>query len=380
MTTSSSDAPKSRWWSRLLKRDTPSLIPETAQGEVAPALLMEEITSDPAEAFEASLPDDGQDTTSVELPLDSQAAPPVLSLWQRLKLRLSRSASVLGDGLAKLLGRHGFDAQAEEALVDLLLQSDMGPLVADELVERLKSRQLPKDVSVEQLKEALAEEIEALLRPVEVPLPFEGVEKPHVVLMIGVNGAGKTTTIGKLACLAKRHGARVCLAAGDTFRAAAVEQLRVWAERVGADFVAKPTGSDPASVAFDALDQAHRDGVDVLFFDTAGRLQNRQELMDELSKIIRVVKKRQPDAPHAVLLVLDATTGQNALAQADIFSRVAGVTGLVVTKLDGSARGGVLVPIARTYGLPVHFIGVGESLDDLMPFEAKAYARALVGL
>ncbi len=230
------------------------------------------------------------------------------------------------------------------------------------------------------MKRLLAEEVERTLAPVARPLPIDTAKKPFVILVVGVNGSGKTTTIGKLAAKFAAEGARVMLAAGDTFRAAAIEQLRIWAGRAKAEIVAREQGGDAAGLAFDALTRARAEGVDVLMMDTAGRLQNRAELMKELEKIIRVMKKVDPEAPHATLLVLDATVGQNALSQVEIFGRTAGVTGLVMTKLDGTARGGILVAIADKFKLPVHFIGVGEQMDDLEPFEARDFARAIAGL
>ena len=226
----------------------------------------------------------------------------------------------------------------------------------------------------------LAEEVRKVLIPVAKPLVIDPARKPHVILVVGVNGTGKTTTIGKLSAKLRAEGRSVMLAAGDTFRAAAVEQLKIWAQRTGSAIVARAIGADASGLAFDALKDAQAAGTDVLLIDTAGRLQNRTELMAELEKIIRVIKKQDPTAPHSVLLTLDATTGQNALQQVEIFGRVAGVTGLVMTKLDGTARGGILVAIAAKYGLPIHFIGVGEGVDDLEPFSADEFARAIAGI
>jgi fused signal recognition particle receptor len=234
-------------------------------------------------------------------------------------------------------------------------------------------------VSDSDVRAVLASEVEKVLGPVALPLTVDTDKKPFIILMIGVNGSGKTTTIGKLAQKFAAEGKSVMLAAGDTFRAAAIEQLQVWGQRTGAPVVAKPAGSDASGLAFDAVTQAKAEGRDILIIDTAGRLQNRDELMNELEKVIRVIKKVEPSAPHATLLTLDATTGQNALKQVEIFGKRAGVTGLVMTKLDGTARGGILVAIAKKFGLPVHFIGVGEGVDDLEPFEAKDFATAIAG-
>jgi fused signal recognition particle receptor len=237
-----------------------------------------------------------------------------------------------------------------------------------------------KDIDPAEVKQVLAREIEAVLTPVAKPIAIDATKKPFVILVVGVNGSGKTTTIGKLATNFVRDGRKVVLAAGDTFRAAAIEQLQIWGSRVGAHVVARPQGADAAGLAYDAIREARESGADVLLMDTAGRLQNRKELMAELEKVVRVMKKIDADAPHAVLLVLDATVGQNAMSQVEIFGRVAGVTGLVMTKLDGTARGGILVAIAEKFALPVHFIGVGEGADDLEPFAARDFARAIAGL
>jgi fused signal recognition particle receptor len=236
-----------------------------------------------------------------------------------------------------------------------------------------------KEISPDQVKRILAAEVAKVLKPVEVPFTF-GTEQPFVILVVGVNGSGKTTTIGKLGAIATREGFKVTIAACDTFRAAAIEQLRVWGDRIGANVVSRPTGADAAGLAFDALKAARDDNSDILIIDTAGRLQNKADLMAELEKIVRVLKKQDATAPHAVLLVLDATTGQNAISQADVFTKVAGVTGIVMTKLDGTARGGILAAIAERFKLPVHAIGVGETVDDLQPFDAEAFARAIAGL
>ncbi|ADZ68599.1 signal recognition particle-docking protein FtsY [Polymorphum gilvum] len=308
------------------------------------------------------------------------AAAPRLSWFGRLKQGLSRSSSALTEGISSIFTKRRLDAAMLDELEDVLIQADLGVDTATAITERLSVGRFDKEISAEEVRAVLAEEVEKVLAPVARPLDLDGEHRPHVVLMVGVNGTGKTTTIGKLSSKLAAEGRTVMLAAGDTFRAAAVEQLKIWGSRTGAEVVARDTGADAAGLAFDALQAARDKGVDVLLVDTAGRLQNKAELMAELEKVIRVLRKIDPAAPHTVLLTLDATTGQNALSQVEIFGRTAGVTGLVMTKLDGTARGGILVAIAAKYGLPVHFIGVGEGVDDLEPFSAKDYARAIAGL
>jgi fused signal recognition particle receptor len=265
-----------------------------------------------------------------------------------------------------------------ESLEELLIGADMGVDTAMRVTANLAQGRMGRRLSVSEIKDLLAAEIARIMEPVARPMPIFP-RRPQVVLVVGVNGSGKTTTIGKLAAKFRAEGRSVMLAAGDTFRAAAIEQLQVWGQRTGAEVVAKPAGSDASGLAFDAVTRAQSEGTDVLIIDTAGRLQNRDELMSELEKIIRVIRKVDASAPHATLLTLDATTGQNALNQVEIFGKRAGVTGLVMTKLDGTARGGILVAIARKFGLPVHFIGVGESVDDLEPFSAGDFAAAIAG-
>ena len=298
----------------------------------------------------------------------------------RLRQGLARSSSKISEGISQVIGRRKLDAAALDDLEEMLIASDMGTGIAEEVVQKLKSTRFNQEVTSEEVRQALADEVEKLLWHVAKPLKLDAAKKPNVVLVIGVNGSGKTTTIAKLARQFRDEGKSVVLAAGDTFRAAAVEQLRIWGERTGCPVVWRPDGADAAGLAFDALEQARRDSADVLLIDTAGRLHNKANLMAELQKIVRVIKKVDPAAPHSVLLVLDATTGQNAHAQAETFREMIGVTGLVVTKLDGTARGGVVVSLAEKYGIPVHAIGVGESAEDLRPFEAAAFARSLVGL
>jgi len=298
----------------------------------------------------------------------------------RLAAGLSRTSSVLGRGIFDIFAKRKLDVDALDDLEDILIQSDLGLGPARRIREAIAKGRYDKGIEADEVRRLLAEEVERTLTPVARPLVLDASKKPFVVLVVGVNGSGKTTTIGKLAAKFTAEGHRVMLAAGDTFRAAAIEQLRIWAKRTGAEIVAREQGGDAAGLAFDALTRAKADGTDVVLMDTAGRLQNRAELMNELEKIIRVMRKVDATAPHATLLVLDATVGQNALSQVEIFGRVAEVTGLVMTKLDGTARGGILVAIADKFKLPVHFIGVGETAEDLEPFAARDFARAIAGL
>ena len=298
----------------------------------------------------------------------------------RLRAGLSRSSARLNEGINTIFARRRLDAAALEELEELLIASDMGTGVAGEVVERLRGSRFNQEVAPDEVREALAEEVIKLIEWVQKPLRVDPEKKPFVILVIGVNGSGKTTTIGKLAKQYRDGGKTVILAAGDTFRAAAVEQLQIWGERARCPVLTRPTGSDSAGLAYDALEKARTEQADVLLIDTAGRLHNKADLMGELQKIVRVLKKLDPEAPHSVLLVLDATVGQNAHAQAETFRDMIGVTGLVMTKLDGTAKGGVLVSLAEKYGIPIHAIGVGETAEDLRPFEARAYARSLVGL
>jgi fused signal recognition particle receptor len=307
-------------------------------------------------------------------------AEPRQSFFARLRKGLARSSNALSEGIASVFTKRRLDDAALEEFEDLLLKADLGVETAMTIADRLRETRFNREVSDQEVKEVLAAEIESTLAPVARPLELDQAARPHVILVVGVNGTGKTTTIGKLAAKLRREGKSVMLAAGDTFRAAAIEQLKIWGERTGSPVVARDTGADAAGLAFDALKQAKDSGSDALIIDTAGRLQNKAELMAELEKIVRVLKKLEPTAPHTVLMTLDATTGQNAVNQVEIFRRQAGVTGLVMTKLDGTARGGILVAIAAKYGMPVHFIGVGEGIDDLEPFEAADFAKALAGL
>ena len=311
---------------------------------------------------------------------DEPAAPARRSWLARLAAGLSRSSSAISRGISDIFTKRKLDAASLDDLEDILIQADLGLGAATRIREAVASGRYDKSIEPDEVKAILADEVERVLDPVARPLAIDRAKKPFVVLVVGVNGSGKTTTIGKLAAQFAGQGLKVTLAAGDTFRAAAIEQLRIWAGRTGAEIVARDQGGDAAGLAFDALTRARAAGADVLLMDTAGRLQNRAELMSELEKIIRVMKKVDPEAPHATLLVLDATVGQNALSQVEIFGRTAGVTGLVMTKLDGTARGGILVAIAEKFGLPVHFIGVGEGVDDLEPFAARDFAEAIAGI
>ena len=302
-----------------------------------------------------------------------------LGFFSRLKEGLSRSTQKLTGGITAVFTKRKLDDAALEELEELLIAADLGPAAAAEIIEGFRRSRFGTDVTDAEVKQALSEEIAAILEPVALPLEIDRTLRPHVVLVVGVNGSGKTTTIGKLAQQYRAAGLRSVLVAGDTFRAAAVEQLQVWGERTGAPVVSGPPNADSAGLAFDALTRAKADGADVLLIDTAGRLHNKAALMQELTKLIRVLRKQDTTAPHSVLLVLDATTGQNAVEQVRVFKDLVDVTGLVVTKLDGSARGGIVVALAQAFGLPVHAVGVGEQVDDLRPFAALDYARGLVG-
>ena len=300
--------------------------------------------------------------------------------FQRLKSGLSRSSANLQSNIASVFTGRKLDAASLEELEEALISADMGVETAMALAEGLKDTRFGKDVTEDEVREALAGQIAELLVPVAKPLLIDPAKRPEVILVCGVNGTGKTTTIGKLAQQMVNDGKRVMLAAGDTFRAAAIEQLEIWGRRTDCPVIAKAPGADAAGLAFEALEKAKAEGADVLLIDTAGRLHNKSALMDELAKIVRVLKKQDEAAPHQTLLVLDATTGQNAKAQVETFSAMVPLTGLVVTKLDGTARGGVVVALARQFGLPVHAIGVGEGVYDLRAFEADAFAAALLGL
>jgi fused signal recognition particle receptor len=305
---------------------------------------------------------------------------PKRSWLTRLTAGLSRSSSAISRGVSDIFAKRKLDAASLDDLEDVLIQADLGLGAATRIREALARGRYDKSIEPSEVKAILADEVERVLLPVARPLVIDASKKPFVVLVVGVNGSGKTTTIGKLAAKFAAEGLAVTLAAGDTFRAAAIEQLKIWAARAGAEIVARQQGGDAAGLAYEALTRARASSADVLLVDTAGRLQNRAELMSELEKIVRALKKVDPEAPHATLLVLDATVGQNALSQVELFGRAAGVTGLVMTKLDGTARGGILVAIAERFGVPVHFIGVGEGVDDLEPFAARDFAEAIAGV
>ncbi len=299
--------------------------------------------------------------------------------WQRLRQGLARSSASIGGAISDLVTKRRLDDAMLAELEDVLIRADLGVATAGRIVAAVGAGRHDRTITAAEVKAILAGEVEKVLDPVARPLDVEGA-KPAVILVVGVNGSGKTTTIGKLAARLRGEGRSVMLAAGDTFRAAAIDQLKIWGERTGAPVIARDPGADSAGLAYEALGAARERGADVLIVDTAGRLQNKAALMGELEKIVRVMRKLDPTAPHAVLLVLDATVGQNALSQVEEFTRTAGVTGLVMTKLDGTARGGILVAIAERFGVPVHFIGVGEGIDDLQPFAARDFARAIAGL
>jgi fused signal recognition particle receptor len=311
---------------------------------------------------------------------DSTEQTPKLSWWRRLSSGLKRTSSSLGSAVADLVTKRKLDRAMLDDIEDVLLRADLGTAVAARIAEAVGAGRYDKAISADEVKSVVATEVEKVLTPVAQPLAIDAAHAPFVILVVGVNGSGKTTTIGKLAAKFAAEGRKVMLAAGDTFRAAAIEQLKIWGERTRSPVIAGAQGSDSASLAFNALTAAKEQKIDVLLVDTAGRLQNKAELMKELEKVVRVVKKVDPTAPHAVLLVLDATVGQNALSQVEAFQRTAGVTGLVMTKLDGTARGGILVALAEKHGLPVHFIGVGEGIDDLAPFTARDFAAAIAGI
>jgi fused signal recognition particle receptor len=305
---------------------------------------------------------------------------PKQSWWQRLSRGLKRTSASIGSAISDLVSKRKLDAATVEELEELLIRADLGVDVSARIAEAIAHGRYDKQVSDAEVKAILSSEVEKVLGPVAKPLMIDASVKPFVILVVGVNGSGKTTTIGKLAARFRDEGRSVMLAAGDTFRAAAIDQLKIWGSRTGATVIAREQGSDAASLAFDALTTAKAQGADVLIVDTAGRLQNKSELMAELEKMVRVMKKVDAGAPHAVLLVLDATVGQNALSQAAEFTRIAGVTGLVMTKLDGTARGGILVALAAKHRLPVHFIGVGEGVEDLSDFAARDFANAIAGI
>ena len=311
-----------------------------------------------------------------EEPTDNQGG----GWLSRLRSGLSKSADRVGGAITGVFTKRKLDQAALDELEDILIQGDLGVGTAAKLTAAIAQERFDKEVTDDEIKNALADEITKLLTPVAQPLAIDGTAKPFVILVCGVNGSGKTTTIGKLASQFKAQGKSVLLAAGDTFRAAAIEQLQVWGERSGCPVLAREQGADPAGLAFDAVKDGREQNHDVVIIDTAGRLQNKKDLMAELEKVVRVIKKQDETAPHACVLVMDATIGQNAHSQVEVFKEAVQVTGLVMTKLDGSAKGGVVVSLAEKFGLPVHAVGVGEGIADLRPFEATAFARSLMGL
>ncbi|HYD14288.1 MAG TPA: signal recognition particle-docking protein FtsY [Allosphingosinicella sp.] len=302
------------------------------------------------------------------------------SSWlERMRAGFRKTSDRLGDNLSGLFTKASLDAQTLDEIEEALIASDLGPTTAAKVRERLAGERFEKGLTEAAVRAVVAEELEKILQPVAEPLEIDAFPRPQVILVVGVNGSGKTTTIAKLAHLFEEQDYSVLLAAGDTFRAAAIEQLKIWADRANVPIIAGPEGSDSSAIVYDGVKKATAEGIDVLIVDTAGRLQNKKDLMDELAKIRRVLGRLNAAAPHDVVLVLDATTGQNALSQIEVFREVAGVTGLVMTKLDGTARGGVLVAAAEKYGLPIHAIGVGEGMDDLRPFDPALAARAIAG-
>src|SRR5215210_1568187 len=367
--------------------ETEKPAPELAGSDLQPVEGRDPQGGGPQEPIPRPKPETDPDTSQKsELQAAPASAAPASAAsapqnwWQRLKHGMRRTSSNISEGVTGLFTKRKLDAATLDDLEDVLIQADLGVETASRITRAIGEGRYNKEIAPEEVKAILAGEVEKTLAPVAKPLAVEQTKKPFVILMVGVNGSGKTTTIGKLAQKFRAQGLNVMLAAGDTFRAAAIEQLKVWGERVGAPVLARAQGSDAAGLAFDALHEAKANGSDVLLIDTAGRLQNKAGLMAELEKIVRVIKKFDESAPHATLLVLDATVGQNAVSQVELFQKAAGVTGLVMTKLDGTARGGILVALAAKFGLPVHFIGVGEGVDDLEPFEARDFARAIAGL
>ena len=369
---------KKGWFARLRSLDTPaSETPRPVEPDVEKAAETR-ISPPPSPANgSASEAPDTWAAAEVEKEEEVEKKGGWLS---RLRAGLAKSTKRVTESITALFTKKKLDQQTLDDLEDVLIQADLGVTVASRLVGKLGKERFGKEVTDEEVRAAFADDIAEILQPVAMSLVIDRAKKPHVILVIGVNGSGKTTTIAKLANLYKSEGRKVMLAAGDTFRAAAVEQLKVWGDRAGVPVVAKGTGADAAGLAYEALEQARAEQYDVLLIDTAGRLHNKSNLMAELAKIVRVIRKLDPEAPHSCLLVLDATTGQNAHAQVETFKAMTPVDALVLTKLDGSAKGGVLVALAEKFKLPVVAIGVGEGIDDLRPFEARAFARGLMGL
>lgn len=377
MSETSKETPKKGWFSRWRsKGDAPS---ETPAPEAAAPELVTETLEPVAEEAKPAV-EEVEIQVAVEREAEVEPEAEKKGWLSRLRAGLAKSTKRVTESITGLFTKKKLDQQTLDDLEDALIQADLGVSVAARLVAKLGKERFGKEVTDEEVRAAFADDIAEILQPVAMPLVIDPAKKPHVVLVIGVNGSGKTTTIAKLANLYKREGRKVMLAAGDTFRAAAVEQLKVWGDRAGVPVIAKDTGADAAGLAYEALERAKAEACDVLLIDTAGRLHNKSNLMDELAKIVRVIRKLDASAPHSCLLVLDATTGQNAHAQVETFKTMSPVDALVLTKLDGSAKGGVLVALAEKFKLPVVAIGVGEGIDDLRPFEARAFARGLMGL
>ena len=389
---SETEPEKKGWFARFRSRGTPAVeTPKPAEPEVEktepvePAVAAEpetQVASSPSEPVQtAPQPETALVEAVAEKEPEAEKPEVEKKGWlSRLRDGLAKSTKRVTESITGLFTKKKLDQETLNELEDALIQADLGVAVAARLVEKLGKERFGKEVTDEEVRAAFADDIAEILQPVAVPLAIDTARKPHVVLVVGVNGSGKTTTIAKLAGLYRGEGRSVMLAAGDTFRAAAVEQLKVWGDRAGVPVVSKPTGADAAGLAYEALERARAEKTDVLLIDTAGRLHNKANLMEELAKIVRVIRKLDPEAPHSCLLVLDATTGQNAHAQVETFKTMSPVDALVLTKLDGSAKGGVLVALAEKFKLPVVAIGVGEGIDDLRPFEARAFARGLMGL
>jgi fused signal recognition particle receptor len=367
---------------------------EAPQQPEAPSAPLEE-TEAPEPEHAAGMSNEAASQPATSQPAPEKPAPQQLAPEQpaavaeaaaragwfaRLREGLSKSSRSLSTGITDIFTKRKLDAATLQDLEDVLIGADLGADMADRVTQAVAKGRYDKEIDPREVRRILAREVTKVLEPVEVPFRFDQARKPFVILVVGVNGAGKTTTIGKLGAIAVREGFSVMLAACDTFRAAAIEQLEVWGRRIGATTISRATGADASGLAYDAMKSARESGTDILIVDTAGRLQNKATLMAELEKIVRVLKKQDDTAPHAVLLVLDATTGQNAVNQTEVFQKIAGVTGIVMTKLDGTARGGILVAIAERFKLPVHAIGVGEGVDDLQPFDAQGFARAIAGI
>ncbi|WOJ91057.1 signal recognition particle-docking protein FtsY [Methylocapsa polymorpha] len=407
MVTQENDAatkPKQSLFRRVFgRKETPDERPETQSAEPATptpdeSLQVEILETEILQAEDldagglglaaAQVEREDQPDAEIQPEIAPRAAPPgeppapmqKRSWWARLREGLARSSNSIGSGLIAIFTKRKLDESMLDDLEDVLIRADLGVATAARIAKIVGKGRYDRNVEVDEVKAILAAEVERVLSPYARPLEIDAEKKPYVILVVGVNGSGKTTTIGKIAAKFSAEGRRVLLAAGDTFRAAAIEQLMIWGQRLHCPVISREQGADASALAFDAIKAAQERGDDVVLMDTAGRLQNRTELMAELEKIIRVMKKVDATAPHAVLLVLDATVGQNAMSQVEIFGRVAGVTGLVMTKLDGTARGGILVAIADKFQLPVHFIGIGETADDLEAFTARDFARAIAGI